>query len=90
MHPTVAANRQHALDAALGIWKPRGRGSRRVHENYDGWTIGKTPDGYRWQVTDPQGRPWSSARYPVARLGRETWHNLTFAKLAVDEHLRPA
>ena len=77
----LAHNAQHRTDDALGVWKASGKGLRRVHENFDGWQLRKTPDGYAWQVYTPAGdlatprRCWTAlhaAKGEAERLIRES------------------
>lgn len=63
-------NAQHRMDDALGIWKARGKGADRVHENFDGWQIRKTSQG--WTVHRPDGTP----------ADKWTWSTLAVAKAA--------
>jgi len=50
----LRANAQHRTDQALGTWTASGKGSRRVHTNYDGWTI-RTNTRRTWTVHTPDG-----------------------------------
>lgn len=58
----LRANAQHRADEALGIWKARGKGSGRIHENFEGWQLRIDTDRM-WTVYDPDGRRVGYGRY---------------------------
>ncbi|HYQ62538.1 hypothetical protein [Actinophytocola sp.] len=82
MHPTVAANAQHRLDDATGKWK---RVRAGVYENFEGWKITKTPDGYRWQVLNPAGDVVTKWSEPTL-----TWAKIAAEKLIAEAAEQPA
>lgn len=72
----LRANAQHRTDDALGIWKARGKGSQRIHENYDGWQL-RTNTRRTWTVHRPDG----------TQVGTP-WGSLWLAKYAAEEAMR--
>jgi hypothetical protein len=68
----LAANAQHRTDDALGVWKARGKGSQRIHENYDGWQL-RTNTRRTWTIHRPDG-------VQVGTPGMREWSALWVAK----------
>jgi hypothetical protein len=65
----LRANAQHRTDDALGVWRARGKGSQRVHENYEGW-----------QLRTNTRRTWTAHRPDGTQAGRSEWSALWVAK----------
>lgn len=75
----LAANARHRTDAALCIWTPRGKGSQRVHENFDGWQL-RTNTRRTWTIHRPDG----------TQVGRFEWSALWVAKHEAETAMREA
>jgi hypothetical protein len=78
----LAQNAQHRTDQALGTWQATGRGLNREYSNFEGYTLRKTRDGYRWLVYDPKAQvvnPYPSCEPSV--------HSLTEAKQRAEDHM---
>lgn len=74
----LRANANHRLDDALGVWKARGKGAGRIHENYDGWQL-RTNTRRTWTVHRPDGR----------QVGGE-WSALWIAKYEAEQAISAA
>lgn len=74
----VRANAQHRTDDALGVWKASGKGSKRVHENFDGWQL-RTNTRRTWTVHRPDGTQI-----------RGEWSALWVAKAEAEQAIREA
>lgn len=79
---TVAQNASHRMDQVTGAWTASGRGSARVHENYQGYQLRKAPDGHRWLVLRPSGEVVN----PYPPLAASV-HSLTEAKHRAEEDM---
>lgn len=78
----LAQNAQHRTDEALGKWQATGRGLDREYSNFEGYTLRKTRDGYRWLIYDPTAQivnPYPSCDPSV--------HSLTAAKHRAEDHM---